>query len=108
MARSWQAEAVVARAIVTAWNELALTSRPPLVEWAFNFRPSRRDRMLLAAHEGPARAFTRHAAALVVLPGVGDRVSYLRAIALPQRSYLEARGMTVRSHATRAWNRIVR
>src|SRR5262249_6728799 len=60
MARAWRAEAVVARAISTAWDVLALRERPPLVEWATNHQPSRTDRMLLAAHEGPARAFSRH------------------------------------------------
>ncbi len=108
MARGWRAEAVVARAIITTWDELALTVRPPLVEWAFGYEPNRTDRLLLAAHEGPARAFTRHAAAVFVLPTTADRLAYVRAIAIPQPKYLEARGLTSRSHAKRAWNRIVR
>jgi hypothetical protein len=108
MARRWQAEAVVARAIVTTWTELALTDRPPVVEWAFRYEPTRRERLLLAAHQGPARAFTRHVAAVLVLSGTGDRLAYLHAITFPQREYLEARGMTMRSHAQRAWRRLVR
>jgi hypothetical protein len=107
MARRWRAEAVVARAIVTTWNELALLDRPPVVEWAFRYEPTRTERLLLAAHQGPARAFTRHLAAVLVLPGMGDRLAYVRAITFPQREYLEARGMTMRSHAQRAWHRIV-
>jgi hypothetical protein len=108
MARRWRAEAVVARAMVTTWTELALTDRPPVVEWAFWYQPTRTERLLLAAHVGPARAFTRHLASLVVLHGASDRFAYLRAITFPQREYLEARGMTMRSHASRAWHRIVR
>jgi hypothetical protein len=108
MARRWRAEAVVARAIVPTWNELALTVRPPLVEWAFGYAPNRTEQLLLAAHEGPARAFTRHVAAVVVLRGGADRLAYVRAITLPQPEYLAARGMTLRSHAARAWHRIVR
>jgi hypothetical protein len=108
MARAWRADAVVARAITTAWDVLALTERPPLVEWASKHTPTRADRLLLSAHEGPARAFSRHVAAVFVLPGVHDRLAYLGAIVLPQRSYLEARGLSVRSHATRAWRRLVR
>jgi hypothetical protein len=108
MARGWRAEAVVARAIVTTWDTLCLTMRPPLVEWAFGYEPDRAERLLLAAHEGPARAFTRHVAAVLVLDGSSDRLAYVRAIAFPQREYLAARGMTLRSHATRAWHRIVR
>jgi hypothetical protein len=108
MAHRWRAEAVVARAIVTAWDTLALTPRPPLVEWAHRYRASRTERLLLAAHEGPGRAFTRHVAAIVVLPGIADRAAYARAIAFPQRDYLAARGMTLGSHAKRAWNRLTR
>jgi Uncharacterised nucleotidyltransferase len=108
MARSWRCEVVLARALTTAWTELALTDRPPLVEWAFRYRPGRMDRVLLASHLGPARAFTRHAAAVVVLPGAGARLAYLRAIATPQRSYLEARGLTVGSNAQRALRRLFR
>lgn len=105
MARRWQCEAVVARAVAGAWERLALTDRAPIVDWAEQFAPSRRDRLLLAAHEGPARAFTRHAAALVVLPGVRDRVSYATAVALPSHEYLRSRGMTVGSNLTRVWHR---
>ncbi len=64
MARAWQCEAVVARARDDRLGRLALVDRPPIVEWADRYVPSRRDRVLLAAHEGPARAFTRHLAAL--------------------------------------------
>ena len=106
MADRWQCEAVVARAVNTAWERLRLVDRPPLVEWAARYQPGPRQRLLLAAHEGSGRAFTRHLASLVVLPGWGQRVAYARAIAFPQPEYLEARGMTTRSHASRAFHRI--
>jgi hypothetical protein len=108
MARAWQCEVVVARAVVTTWRELGITERPPIVEWAERYRPGRRERLLLASHEGPARMFTRHLAAVVVLPGVADRVAYARAIAFPQRIYLRARGLTGGSHAKRALQRMFR
>ncbi|MFI5047440.1 MAG: nucleotidyltransferase family protein, partial [Acidimicrobiia bacterium] len=104
MARRWQCEAVVARAVTTAWERLRLVDRAPIVDWAQRFAPSRREQVLLAAHEGPARAFSRHLAAIAVLPGVRDRVAYATAIALPRPEYLHARGMTARSHVTRAWH----
>jgi hypothetical protein len=107
MARAWRAEAVVARALTTAWTTLAITMQPPVVEWAFRYEPTRLDRLLLGAHEGPARAFTRHAAALVVLPSARDRLDYLHAIAMPQREYLQARGMSLTSHLGRTWRRLV-
>ena len=108
MAQRWQCEAVVARAVTTAWQQLRLVDRPPIVEWADRFEPSRRARLLLAAHEGTGRAFTRHLGSLVVLPGWEQRIAYARAIALPQRAYLRARGMTPRSHAARALHRMRR
>ena len=76
MARSWRCEVVVARAVSNAWEELGVTERPPIVEWAHRYEPTRLDRLLLAAHEGPARMFTRHLAAIVVLPGVAERARY--------------------------------
>jgi hypothetical protein len=106
MARAWQCEAVVARAVTAAWRALGLTERPPIVEWAERYRPGRRERMLLASHEGPSRMFTRHLTAVVVLPTMSDRFAYLRAIAFPQPSYLRARGLTGRGHAQRALQRL--
>ena len=108
MAKRWRCEVVVARAITTTWSELRIEPRPPIVEWAERYAPSRGERLLLAAHEGPARAFTRHAAAVVVIPGVRDRAAYLHAIAFPQRSYLRARMMSTGDHVRRAARRIFR
>ena len=106
MARSWRCEAVVAHAVTTTWDTLGLTFGSPLVDWARNFVPSPVDRMLLSAHQGAARAFTRPLASIWLLPGVADRVAYVRSIALPQRSYLEARGLSAGSHVQRAWRRL--
>jgi hypothetical protein len=108
MARRWRCEAVVAQAVVVTWRELQLTTRTPIVEWAERYSPSRTERMLLASHEGPARAFTRHLAALFVLPDMTTRLRYARAIVRPQPEYLRARGMTPVQHVKRAARRIVR
>jgi hypothetical protein len=108
MARRWRCEVVVAQAVVVAWRELQITTRAPIVEWAERYTPSRTERMLLASHEGPARAFTRHLAALFVLPDMATRLRYGRAIARPQPAYLRARGMTPVQHVKRAASRIVR
>lgn len=103
MARAWRCEIVVARAISLAWCELEVDVRPPIVKWAEGFESSRVDRALLASYEGPARAFTRHLAALVVLHGLRDRVEYATAIAFPQRDYLRRRGFSGWEHVNRAW-----
>jgi hypothetical protein len=108
MAREWQCEPIVARAVKLTWDELALTTSPPIVEWARRYEPTRRDRWMLAWHEGPARAFTGQIAALLVLRGAEPRLAYLRAIMFPQRSYLAARGLSVTGHFRRGWDRIVK
>jgi Uncharacterised nucleotidyltransferase len=94
LARRWRAEAVVARALSGAWTALAPRSTPPLVDWARGFRPTAFDRLLLASYRGPARGFTSKAAAVLVMPSIADKVAYLRANALPQRAYLEQRGLS--------------
>jgi hypothetical protein len=108
MAKRWRCEVVVARAVSNAWRELRITECPPIVEWARRYTPSRIDRMLLASHEGPARSFTRHLTAMVVLPDTTTRLRYARAIARPQPSYLRARRMTPSQHLARATRRIFR
>jgi hypothetical protein len=108
MARQWQCEPIVARALNLAWDELQLVPTPPIVEWARHFEPTSHQRRMLAWHEGPARAFTGQMAAVLVLRGSSERLAYLRAIMFPQRSYLVARGFSATGHFRRAWNRIVK
>jgi hypothetical protein len=108
MAREWQCEPIVARAVNLAWDQLALTREPPIVEWARRFEPTPHQRRMLAWHEGPARAFTGQVAAVLVLHGTHERLAYLRAIMFPQPSYLAARGFSATGHFRRAWDRIVK
>jgi hypothetical protein len=108
MAKRWQAEPIVARAVTLAWDQLALTREPPIVTWARRFTPTRQQRWMLAWHEGPARAFTGQIAALLVLHGTRERLAYVQAIMFPQRSYLAARGFSAGGHFRRAWDRIVK
>ena len=107
MARRWRCETVVARAVTDTWAILRPQARPPIVEWAARYEPSRTDRFLFGAHRGPARAITRHAAAVVVLPDVSSRAAYLHAVAFPQREYLEVRGSSTVQHLRRASRRLV-
>jgi Uncharacterised nucleotidyltransferase len=102
IARRWRAEAVVAQALCAAWDAIEPRFTPPLVEWARRYRPKPIDRLLLASYRGPARGLSSKAAAVLVLPGIADKVLYLRAMALPQRGYLEKRGLTTGSHWRRA------
>jgi hypothetical protein len=106
LARRWRAEAVVARALGDAWAALEPRFTPPLVTWARCFRPTPLDRLLLASYRGPARGFTSKAAATLVVPGVTDKLAYLRALATPQRAYLEQRGLSPGGHWRRALARV--
>jgi hypothetical protein len=106
LAQRWRAEAVLAQAVALAWETLTPQPRPSLVEWAQSYKARRMDRFLIASHVGRARAFTRHAAALVVVPGIAGRLSYLRAIAWPDSVYLRSRGFTRRDFALRALARL--
>ena len=108
LAHRWQAEAVLARGLVEAWEVLSPPVSPSLVEWARTYRPRRVERLVLASHLGRARAYTRHLAALVVLHGGSTRFAYLRAIAWPQPAYLASRGTTRGRFASRVLARFRR
>src|SRR5262249_38715856 len=84
---------VVAFAVSQAWAALQPSFTPPLVEWARSYVPGAFDRFLLASYRGPARGLTTQAAAVLVLHGIRDKLAYVRAIAMPQRAYLEGRGL---------------
>ena len=105
-AHRWRAEGVLARGMTMAWELLAPAATPPLVDWAASYRPSRVDRLLLASQTGPSRGTTRHLAALLVIPGLSDRVAYLRAVAWPHPDYLRSRGLDRRDHLRRAVGRL--
>jgi hypothetical protein len=106
LARRWRAEAVVARAVCGASEALHPQFTHPLFAWARDFRPTPLDRLLLASYRGPARGFTAHGAALLVVPGVTGKLAYLRAIALPQPAYLEQRGVSRGGFVGRAISRL--
>jgi len=93
LARRWRAEAILARAVRDAWRTLRVTVCPPLLEWADRYRTRPLDRILLASYRGSARGYTSQAASLLVLRGIRDRASYLRAIAWPTPEYRKARGL---------------
>ena len=102
LARRWQARALLATALHESWETLTPEPRPVLVEWAQSYRPGTLERLLLASQQGPARAYTRHVAALLVARGLRARGAYLRAIVWPDRSYLEARRLSRGRFAARA------
>ena len=101
-ARSWRAEAVVARALRVTWEMLPLPDGGPLLAWARAHRPRRLDGWMVSSYLGPGRSYRSQAAALLVIPGVRDRWAYLRALAFPQRDYLAHRSGSRKSHWRRS------
>jgi len=106
-AARWQASALVAEAISSAPIRLGLATDPsrrgPLDDWAHGYRPTARERLLLAAHRGPGHVYWRQLAGVVVLSGSGPRAAYLRALVVPQASYLTERRWKRRGHVRRGW-----
>lgn len=102
-ARAWGAEAVVARAVRLAWDRLGLAPHAA-AEWARNFVPSRREARALAAHTSPDRSYASQVVAGVSsVPGIAGRITYVRALLLPDRRHLAGRDGTYRARVRRAF-----
>jgi hypothetical protein len=92
LARSWRAEAVVARAVTAACETLGVQPCHPLVAWAATFRCDRPTGRILAAYTTPGNAYPAQAlTALQAIPGLTAKASYLRAIVWPDKSYVTGR-----------------
>jgi hypothetical protein len=89
LAAAWRGESLLALALARAWDLLGLTSELPLVVWARGYRVPGRDRRLLAVYAGRRNTYAaKSVAALVAIPRLSDKAAYLRALLLPDRSYL--------------------
>lgn len=87
-ARSWRADAVVARAVSATWSRLALASTP-LLRWARAFAPDRFQARALRAYVGPDRSYaTQTAAGLAAVDGLTAKTAYLRAVLLADRDHV--------------------
>lgn len=94
LARSWRGEAVMALGLREAWRTLAPQERPDAIVWAERYEPSRADVRRLRAYMGETRSTARQSLeAVLVIPGLGARLRYARAIALPSEN---RRGRTAR------------
>jgi hypothetical protein len=110
LAQKWRGVPVVVRALSLAENMLGvrLWNQPfsrPFLTAAIGSAA----RVLMAMYRGPGRGYSSQAAALVAVPGAVERLTYLHALARPQRAYLEARGLTRAGHlrrgVRRSWGR---
>jgi hypothetical protein len=111
LARRWNAGPIIIRALSQAEAMLGarLWDRPlggPFLP--VGLRPG--DRALMAMYRGPGRGYSSQGAAIIAIPGAGDRLTYLRSLVWPQRTYLEARGLSTTSYVRQAlrktWGRV--
>jgi hypothetical protein len=93
LAASWQADAVLARAVQLTWQTFGLdVAVSALATWAAAYRVDNQARRALAAYTDPHGGYSaRSAAALRAVPGMRDKAAYLRALAFPARDYLDPR-----------------
>ncbi|MEY3361420.1 MAG: hypothetical protein RL531_1139 [Actinomycetota bacterium] len=102
-AEAWGATSVVARALELTWSRLGLAPHPA-AEWATRHVPSRREARALAAHTSAERTYASQVVAGVsAVPGITGKLSYVRALLLPDRRYLAGRDATYRARLRRAW-----
>ena len=89
---SWQAEAVVARAISLSWTTLAVADEVALSAWSHRYTPDARDRRFLNVYSDPTGSYAaKELVALSALPRLRDRAAFLHALLLPDQEYLEGR-----------------
>lgn len=109
MAQRWRATGVITRALTLASQLFGQELWQLPVAAPFTAR--RRtvvERALMASYRGLGRGYTSQLATVVAIAGTKERLTYLRALARPDHSYLAARGLTplsyLRTAASRVWS----
>jgi Uncharacterised nucleotidyltransferase len=108
----WRAEAVLSLALRETWSQLEIADVTALSRWAELYRPSESEKRQLAAYGRPGNPYSVQALkALSYVPGVGGKIAFAGSLVLPQREFLEARGLDRRRwivHGMRATKRQLR
>lgn len=104
-AHEWGVAPAVARAVKIVDQTLLPDTPSGLLEWARDFRPTRRERFLLSCYTGRGRKRTTAVATLAVLPGWHDRMDFALAVLLPSRAYLASRSFGRKGYVRRALSR---
>lgn len=91
-AERWGVAHPLARAVRLAGQRFALAVPLPLTDWASRYAPSAAERRALAAYASARRSYAAQAlAGVAAIRGLRNRLAYVRALALPSHSYLDAR-----------------
>jgi hypothetical protein len=92
LAAAWQGEAVLAHALRVTWDTLRIADMTSLSTWAERYRPNPRDERDLAVYLSENASYAgKSYAAIRSIPRIPDRLAYLRALLLPQDSYVDGR-----------------
>ena len=90
--QSWQAEAVVARAVSLAWETLAVADEVALSAQARRYSPTQRENRYLGVYTDPHGSYAaKELVALGAIPRWRDRAAFLHALLLPERGYVQGR-----------------
>jgi len=99
MCAAWRAEAVVARAVILAWDTLGLEQSVDIADWARAHTLSRAERRMMSLYLEPGKNnFVRSVTMLRSIPGFRRRLAYLLAVTFPSRRYLAAKGRGYLGH----------
>lgn len=93
LARAWESEAVIARAIALCHDHLGVQVEGPIVAAFRGYEPTRRERRAIASYVGVDRSFAAKAiASMPYLDSLRDRMVFVRATLAPSPEFLESRG----------------
>jgi hypothetical protein len=87
LSRLWKTDAVIARAVCTAWSVFQLANSVPISDWAHRYRPTRSEERTLALYRTKDQDAVLALAELAVIPGLTAKAAYLRGMLLPGRRY---------------------
>jgi hypothetical protein len=89
ISQSWQADAVLARAVRLAWERFCIADVTRLSAWATRHEASSEQMRRLALYETEQSSYAAQSlAAVAVLPRFRDKVAFVRTLSLPDDGFL--------------------
>jgi hypothetical protein len=93
LAEAWRSQVVVKRAVMLCRSYLGISVEGPLADLADTYEPSARERRAVASYVGPNRHFSaKVVASLPYIEGVGAKLEFLRAAAVPDPEFALSHG----------------
>lgn len=89
MVRGWRGEAVLAMGVLGAWDTFRLPDDHPVARWARRYVVPAADLRRIAVYSNAQHNFAaKSMAAVASIPGLRDKAAFVRALVLPDRSYV--------------------